>query len=187
MSKFFSCLATKNKLIAFYGVDNHTTLIEMAGLKDNSATPTFVGLEFTPDNPMTLDFTKWSFRVDQDILPDWFVTEEWHQRCIEFLENVHSIRESQKYGHGHIWFCDSELDVLLPYSSILFMLGSSNVGEMLGSSNVGEMLGSSNVGVMWGSSKVGVMRGSSNVGVMWGSSKVGEMWGSSNVGKDNRG
>ena len=164
MCKFFSCLATQNKLIAFYGVDNHTTLIEMAGLKDNTKNPNFVRLEFYPDDPMTLNFTKWKFHVDQDFLPDWFVHNEWHQRCIEFLENVHSIRESQKYGHGQIWFCNAKLDQLLPYSTILFMLGSSNVGKMLESSNVGVMRGSSKVGEMWESS---------NVGVMWGSSKVG--------------
>jgi hypothetical protein len=194
MCNFFSAVFTKTKMYAFYGVDSHEDIIRLAGIKESNVRGeiNLVRCELTPNNPMTLDFDQWNFRVDQDLIPDWFDREKAHKQMINYLKKAPAIIKDVDSIYEQYYFATAKIDRMVGRSSILFMIGSSQVGEMIGSSQVGEMwgssqvgkmIGSSQVGKMWDSSQVGKMIGSSQVGEMWGSSQVGEMWDSSQVGK----
>jgi hypothetical protein len=134
MCDFFSAVATKDKLHAFYWVDSHEDIIELAGLSNQDRDPVdvhFVRLELRPDNPMTLNFEKWAFGVDQDRVPDWFVPEEWHQKMIEYLRTVPSLVEGEvKTLAEECWFCAIPVERMIGRSAIRFLLAGGTVNEV---------------------------------------------------------
>jgi hypothetical protein len=186
MCNFFSAVITKgHKVHAFFNVDSHENIIEIARLKELNARGevTFVRCELTPNGPMTIEFDKWHFRTDQDLLPPWYDADKAYKAMVKYLKAAPTILEPANIIYENYYFAQAPVKIMLGRASIRFLLGSSQVGKMLDSSQVGKMLDSSQVGEMLGSSQVGKMLGSSQVGKMWGSSQVGEMLGSSQVGK----
>ena len=203
MCQFKSGIILKNKIVVAPGKDDsHSNLLESLGIQDDyiGASKTFVRAELVPKNnewwiSPEEHPEKWTFVVDQDIVPEWFCREEsekefWAAVCTWWKSHILVDQKLEKLESGYYRLKRCEVKKLLNDvmadlydSQVGVMWGSSQVGEMRGSSQVGEMWGSSQVGVMWESSQVGVMRESSQVGEMWGSSQVGEMWGSSQVGE----
>ena len=76
MCQFKSGIITKNgvTLAPMYN-DSHSSLLESMGIVDNqmNAMRVFVRAELVPpNNDKTADIKKWKYRVDQDIVPDWY-------------------------------------------------------------------------------------------------------------------
>ena len=76
MCNFKSGLIFKNRVVlAPEGNESHSDLLESLGIEDNhmNATKTFVRAELVPkDNNKYTDISEWKYRVDQDIVPDWY-------------------------------------------------------------------------------------------------------------------
>ncbi len=75
MCNFKSGVIFKNRvaLTPMYN-DSHSKLLENLRIEDNTinASKMFVRAELLPDNNETTDVSKWKFKVDQDIVPDWY-------------------------------------------------------------------------------------------------------------------
>ena len=76
MCQFKSGVILKNRVVLTpEGNESHSDLLESLGIEDNhlNATKTFVRAELIPkdDNKYT-DISEWKYRVDQDIVPDWY-------------------------------------------------------------------------------------------------------------------
>ena len=211
MCQFKSGIILKNKIVVAPGKDDsHSNLLESLGIQDDyiGASKTFVRAELVPKNnewwiSPEEHPEKWTFIVDQDIVPDWFCREESEKEfraavCEWWKSHVPVDQKLEKLESGYYRLkrCevkkllndvmadlyDSEVGVMLENSRVGVMLENSQVGEMRENSQVGEMLESSQVGEMWGSSRVGVMLESSQVGEMRENSRVGVMLENSQVG-----
>ena len=193
MCQFKSGIILKNKIVVAPGKDDsHSNLLESLGIQDDyiGASKTFVRAELVPKNnewwiSPEEHPEKWTFVVDQDIVPEWFCKEESEKEfraavCTWWKSHILVDQKLEKLESGYYRLKRCEVKKLL--NDVMADLYDSEVGEMRGSSQVGVMRGSSQVGVMWESSRVGEMRESSQVGVMRGSSRVGEMRESSRVG-----
>lgn len=76
MCQFKSGIILKNKVVLapMYN-DSHSKLLESIGIDDTreNAMRKFVRAELVPpNNDKTADVSKWKYRVDQDIVPDWY-------------------------------------------------------------------------------------------------------------------
>ena len=76
MCQFKSGIITKNgvTLAPVYN-DSHSRLLESMGIADTqmNAMKVFVRAELVPpNNDKTVNVKKWKYRVDQDIVPDWY-------------------------------------------------------------------------------------------------------------------
>ena len=76
MCQFKSGIILKNKVVLTQkGNESHSDLLESLGIKDThmNAAKTFVRAELIPkDNNKYIDISEWKYRVDQDIVPDWY-------------------------------------------------------------------------------------------------------------------
>ena len=90
MCQFKSFVATKDKLYHVNGLDSHEDIVAYYSLPDKldrNRQPQIVRLELLPPDITEanlddlLDPSKWTFRTDQDILPDWYVPDEWDAKC----------------------------------------------------------------------------------------------------------
>jgi len=76
MCQFKSGVILKNKVILTpEGNESHSDLLESLGIKDThmNASKTFVRAELIPkDDDKMSDVKDWGFKVDQDIVPDWY-------------------------------------------------------------------------------------------------------------------
>ena len=76
MCQFKSGIILKSKVVLTpEGNESHSDLLESLGIEDNhmNATKTFVRAELIPkDGNKYTDISEWKYRVDQDIVPDWY-------------------------------------------------------------------------------------------------------------------
>ena len=177
MCQFKSGIILKNKIVVAPGKDDsHSSLLESLGIQDDyiGASKTFVRAELVPKNnewwiSPEEHPEKWTFVVDQDIVPDWFCREESEKEfraavCEWWKSHVLVDQKLEKLESGYYKLKRCEVKKLL--NDVMADLYDSQVGEMRESSQVGVMRGSSQVGVMWESSQVGAMWERSQVGAM---------------------
>ena len=110
MCNFKSGIILKNRVIlAPEGNESHSDLLESLGIKDNhmNASKTFVRAELIPkDNNKITDTKEWRYKVDQDIVPDWYEKDpERYEK--EFREAVEKYMEDWKkklnFICGYYW------------------------------------------------------------------------------------
>jgi len=164
------------------GYDSHTEMLEEMKIKDTrkNAESLFVRAELCPTNEdIFTEPETWTFHVDQDIRPDWFV--EPHERD-RFVKAV------RKWWEAHVFVGKDDLELpagatyylkncknAIVRSATVKAMGSATV-KACGSATV-EAWGSATVEA-WGSATVKAM-GSATVKA-WGSATV-EAWGSATV------
>ena len=97
----------KNKVILTpEGNESHSDLLESLGIADThmNASKTFVRAELIPknDDKMT-DVKDWRYRVDQDIVPDWYEKDPKRYEQ-EFREDVEEyMKEWKKTIRIYLW------------------------------------------------------------------------------------
>lgn len=77
MCEFKSAVIFKNRVeLAPLGDERHSRLLEKLGVEDSefNASKKFVRAELTPPEKciITSDISKWKYKVDQDIVPEWY-------------------------------------------------------------------------------------------------------------------
>ena len=76
MCQFKSGIILRNKVVLTpEGNESHSDLLESLGIEDThmNAAKTFVRAELIPeDGNKYTDISEWKYRVDQDIIPDWY-------------------------------------------------------------------------------------------------------------------
>ena len=73
-----SFIVTKDNVFWKHGSNSHEQIMKENNLTDSKdqRPPDFVRVEITPpNNDFVLLFEKWVYKVDQDMLPDWYVKD----------------------------------------------------------------------------------------------------------------
>jgi len=177
MCNFFSCIVMKDKqVLNLEGVHSHTDILEHFSVPDNTDNPEllqFARIEILPPdgNVFEADLSKWTYKVDQDITPDWLSPAH---RAAAF-----AVLEEYRKDHIFQYMEFKELkdikDVYLKNCTVQEMHGNSVVQEMHDNSVVQEMHGYSVVRRMYNNSVVQGMDDNSIVQRMEDNSVVQEM------------
>lgn len=108
MGEFKSGIIFKNRMeLAPLGDESHSRLLEKLGVEDSefNASKKFVRAELTPPEKciITSDISKWKYRVDQDIVPEWHSNDpERYEE--EFRESVKDfMNKNFKEEFGYYW------------------------------------------------------------------------------------
>jgi hypothetical protein len=80
MCYFVSYIVTESRVYHYPGVDSHDEIIKLAGLRDGVGGGNFVRCEIKPDWTDWADVSKWRFRTDQDVRPDWYSEADAEQQ-----------------------------------------------------------------------------------------------------------
>lgn len=112
MCSFKSALVLKDRVFV-PDYDSHDRMLKELGIPDDfaHASKVFVRVELSPaDCDKTSDPMGWKIKIDQDILPDWFVHEVDEQRVkvaitegckVHVLrDGVHEVRDGVWYAYG---------------------------------------------------------------------------------------
>ena len=189
MCQFKSGIILKNKIVVAPGKDDsHSNLLESLGIQDDyiGASKTFVRAELVPKNnewwiSPEEHPEKWTFVVDQDIVPDWFCREESEKEfraavCTWWKSHVLVDQKLEKLESGYYKLKRCEVKKLL--NDVTADLYDSQVGEMWGSSQVGEMRGK-----LPGRRDVGKLPGRRDAGKLPGRRDAGKLPGRRDAGK----
>ena len=110
MCQFKSGIILKNRVVlAPEGNESHSDLLEGLGIEDThmNASKTFVRAELSPkDDNKAIDVKDWRYKVDQDIVPDWYEKdpEKYEQEFRDAVEEyMEEWRKQFKYIYGHYW------------------------------------------------------------------------------------
>lgn len=108
MCEFKSGIIFKNRVVlAPLGNESHSSLLEKLGVEDNefNASKKFVRAELIPPERyvITSDISKWKYKVDQDIVPEWYSNDpERYEE--EFRESVKDFMNKHfKEEFGYYW------------------------------------------------------------------------------------
>ena len=89
MCQLKSCLVLKDRVFC-PDYNSHQSMLEELGIEDNylHADKTFVRVEFTPPNNESLiePLDRWTLKVDQDVIPEWWDEKADRQRVEEAVE-----------------------------------------------------------------------------------------------------
>ena len=108
MCEFKSGIIFKNRVeLAPLGNESHSSLLEKLGVEDIefNASKKFVRAELIPSEKyvITSDISKWTYKVDQDIVPEWYGNDpERYEE--EFRESVKDfMNKNFKEEFGYYW------------------------------------------------------------------------------------
>ena len=131
MCKLISMILTKKEVYFLDSGDSHEEIIEKFKLKEYNSKKelNFVRVEITPGQETTDFFdwseealSRWTYKVDQDILPNWYVAEYDEKRAREYLPIV--LKERIK---DNIWGGSLNLS----YSKITKLSAGLHIGNWL--------------------------------------------------------
>lgn len=110
MCNFKSGIILKNRVVlAPEGNESHSYLLDNLGVEDNhmNASKTFVRAELIPKNGNKhSDVSEWGYRVDQDIVPDWYerdperYEQEFRRAVTDYMEEW---KKRFKFICGYYW------------------------------------------------------------------------------------
>ena len=133
--------------------DSHGKMLEELKIKDTreNAERLFVRAELLPsDGDVFSDISTWRFRVDQDILPEWFVAEYEEKRMREAVadwakahihideDNLHLSdgRHIIKGGKGIVIDGTATVDYIVGESTVDYIGGKATINSIGGESKV---------------------------------------------------
>lgn len=125
--------------------DSHTDMLEELGIADTreNAERLFVRSEVVPpDSDVFAPIDRWKYRVDQDILPDWYVEEVDRERAVAAVkawakEHIHIGVDGLKISSGQDHYIKDCKDVEI--------CGSANIGCVRGNATVKSIYNSATV------------------------------------------
>ncbi len=141
MCRFKSGILLKDRVYIGDG-DSHSDMLEELGIADTrqNAERMFVRVELYPkDGDVFSYIDQWKWKVDQDILPEWYVGEYEKQRFVEAVkkwaeEHIFIGVDRLQLTTGRGYYLKDCKNVELSGDCFVNLLESSRVGEMRGSS-----------------------------------------------------
>lgn len=118
MCEFKSGIIFKNRVVlAPSGDESHSSLLEKLNVEDSefNAAKKFVRAELTPpeDYIITSDISNWRYKVDQDIVPDWYSNDpkKYEQEFRDYVRDFMSKNFTEEFGYywtnihmdGKVW------------------------------------------------------------------------------------
>ena len=114
MCQLKSCLVLKDRVYC-PDYDSHQNMLDKLGIKDDylGASKTFVRVELTPPDgirSLMEPLDRWTLKVDQDIVPEWWdekadrqrveeAVEAWRREHV-FAEGEHGVKAGEVYAYG---------------------------------------------------------------------------------------
>ena len=106
MCEFKSGIIFKNRVeLAPLGNESHSSLLENLDVEDNefNASKKFVRAELIPPEKyvITSDISKWTYKVDQDIVPEWYSndSERYEEEFKESVKNFMNKNFKEEFGY----------------------------------------------------------------------------------------
>lgn len=134
MCQFKSGIILKNRVVLTpEGNESHSDLLESLEIADThiNAAKTFVRAELIPkDNDRMSNVKNWRYKVDQDIVPDWYEKdpERYEQKFKNAVEKyMEEWKKNFKFICGHYW--TSVADGNLTYYFMNGILKKSEFGK----------------------------------------------------------
>ena len=132
MCRFKSCIILKDRVFV-PDYDSHGKMLEELGIEDTfeHASNLFVRAEISPgDGDVFSDVSDWCYKVDQDILPDWYVPEIDEQRARKAVDGwmkAHTFAGGKHDVHDGIWYVKGSATVTATDSATVTAYGSATV------------------------------------------------------------
>lgn len=106
MCEFKSGIIFKNRVVlAPLGDESHSNLLERLEVEDNefNASKKFVRAELMPPNKGIIisDISKWTYRADQDIVPEWYSndSERYEQEFRDSVKDFMDKNFTEEFGY----------------------------------------------------------------------------------------
>lgn len=152
MCRFKSGIILKDRVF-IPDYDSHTEMLEELKIADteDNAKRLFVRAELVPqDDDVFTPVASWKYHVDQDILPDWYVTEVDEMRMREAVtewakEHIHIGEKIERIDSGTHWIKDCEVGNICGSAEVEYICDSANVGSICGSAEVGRICDSATI------------------------------------------
>ena len=180
MCQFKSGIILKDRVF-LPDYDSHTEMLEELKIKDTRANAErlFIRAELLPPrNDIFAPIEEWSFQVDQDILPDWYVASYDEQRMRDAVKewaknHIHMGVDNLKIDSGkNHYIKDCKNVVICDSASVKYIYGSASVKYICDSASVENICDSASVKYICDSASVKYICGSASVENIYGSASV---------------
>ena len=172
--------------------DSHSQMLEELGIEDSRANAErlFVRAELIPtNNDVFTPIDTWSFNVDQDILPDWFVKEVDKERMVKAVsewakDRIHIGVDNLRIDSGRNHYIKDCKDVTICGSaSISKVYGSASIRKVCDSASISEVCDSASISKVYGSASISYVCDSASISEVCDSASISYVYGSASIRK----
>ena len=180
MCKLKSAIILKDRIF-IPDYNSHGEMLEELGIEDTKANAKrlFVRAELSPrDGDVFSPIDTWKFKVDQDILPEWFVASYEEQRMREAVkewakERIHVGIDGLKINVGINHYIKDCKDVeIYGYASISEVCGSTSIREVYGYANIGKVYDYASISKIGNSASIDKLYDYANIGEVYDSASI---------------
>ena len=177
MCKLKSAIILKDRIF-IPNYDSHTQMLEELGIKDTraNAEKLFIRAELYPANGDVFSpVDTWTFKVDQDITPEWYVENYDKERMYKAVkewakDRIHIGVDGLKINAGanhfikdckNVEVCDSaSISKVCGSASISKVYDSASISEVYDSASISEVCGSVSISKVYDSASISEVCGS---------------------------
>ena len=170
--------------------DSHTKMLEELGIEDSrgNAEKLFVRAELYPINGNVFTpINEWIYRVDQDILPEWYVEKYDEERVRKTVkkwaeQHIHIGKGNLEISSGKNHYIKDCKNVLICDSAaVKYICGSTTVNNICDSATVNNICDSATVKYICGDATVKCICGNATVKYICGDATVKYICGNATV------
>jgi len=173
-----SGLWTRKGLVSSLNTESHEDLIKEKGFKDDGIKPEFVRVEYAPKNFMEFlkqreKYKDFVFKIDQDILPEWFDKKQEEKKIIAEIKKAVLLKLEKRYINFDVEEIKDGKDYIIYGSAVVQNVRDSAVVRYVyGSAVVQNVCDSAVVQNVCDSAVVRYVRNSAVVQDVWSSAVV---------------
>jgi hypothetical protein len=116
MCQFKSFIVKKKSVIWYPDTDNHTTILERSGIKDNCKKANFVRCEMLPSDGDIFNHkpSNWVLNVDQDYVPSWFDKAKIQKSLMIYMKQIFkeqfiiNSEKKREIENSNVWIKNSK-------------------------------------------------------------------------------
>ena len=129
MCNFASIVLTRDKELYLLTSDSHTDIIERFGVhEDGSRGPNILRVEISPPSDLKRfdDYSRWQYKIDQDLMPEWFDPKADEERAREALKR----RAAEGWGRIVASGCTALTQIDAPAAEVVNVSGCTALTQI---------------------------------------------------------
>lgn len=170
--------------------DSHGDMLDELGITDDyiSASNTFVRFEVCPaENCLAFTDPKdWIYKVDQDILPDWYDAIDGENRAREavkkwFNDHVHIGQKIRTISRGIHYVKDCDVRCICGNANVVTVCGNSTVDSVRGNAFIKRVAGNATVNYVCENANVETVCGNATIKSVYENAVIKYLYGNATV------
>ena len=167
--------------------DSHEKMIKELELNDDGQNTNFIRAEFSPpDGDVFAPVDTWKLKIDQDILPEWYVAEIDNERFIAAVREwvkKHVITGGvvDEIKDGVFCVKDAAIKNVRGNATINYVCGNATINYVCGNATIKNVYGNATINDVRGNATINYVCGDATINYVCGDATINDVYGNATI------